>query len=264
MLDHPNVISLYAYTDIEPRTMVLEYVHGENIADRIYNRGLMSVESVCRLVEDIAAALDSAHARGVLHRDVRPENIQISYRGQAHLIDFGLARIDGEPQVTMRGQILRENGWVSPEFRKGGRLDARCDVYSLAASAYFALTGNEPSEEEYIPIREYRPDFPARIEAVIETALSKEPSERFHTAGQMAASLRIAVESSRARGRFRLLPRWTWISSLFYVVACASALFYFKSASADSVAAHHRLSQHPIVKTQTIAKNGSSHMSHIR
>jgi serine/threonine protein kinase len=195
-----------------------------------------------------------------LHRDLRPENIQISSRGQAHLIDFGLARIDGEPQVTVRGQILRDHCWISPEFRRGGRLDARCDVYSLAAIAYYALTGAEPSEE-YVPVREYIPDFSPRIDAVLAGALSLEPNERFHTAGQMAASFRIAVESRRAHGRFRLLPRWTWISSIIYAIACLSSMLYFRFNPVD--AATHRDTAGSISKAQTMAKSGPSRQSHI-
>jgi len=234
LIDHPNVVSLYSYTDAEPRTMSLERIKARNVSERIYRKGPLSVESACRMVEHVAAALDCSHARGVLHRDIRPENILLPSRGPARVVDFGLAKIAGEPHITYMGQILRDHPYVSPEQLRGeSQLDARTDVYSLAAVTYFALTGHAPAEE-YESARSYRQELPAEIDAVVESAMAKNPAQRFHTAGQFAAALRIALESCRGKYRTRswFVPRWSLLTGILCLVVGLIALWVVYSQSA--------------------------------
>ena len=260
LIDHPNVVSLYEYSDVEPRSMSLEHIKAENVGDFIADRGPLSVDAACRMVEHVAAALDCSHARGVLHRDVRPENILLPPGGPARLIDFGLAKITGEPHITFMGQILRDHAYVSPEQLRGDRqLDARTDVYSLAAVAYFALTGSAP-EEEYVSARTHQPEFPTEIDAVLETAMAKLPSQRFHTAGQFAAAFRIALEACRGKYKTRrmFLPRWSWVTAAVCVVICGVALWL---AYAQTLNVNHKHASIKPFKSVSMAESGLSFFS---
>ena len=261
LIDHPNVVSLYEYSDAEPRAMSLEHIKADNVSDFVCDRGPLSVDAACRMVEHVAAALDCSHARGVLHRDVRPENILLPAGGPARLIDFGLAKITGEPHITFMGQILRDHAYVSPEQLRGDRhLDARTDVYSLAAVAYYALTGHSP-EEEYVSARSHQAELPAEIDAVLETAMAKLPGQRFHTAGQFAAALRIALEACRGKYKTRrmFLPRWSWVTAAaLCVVICGIALWL---AYAQTLNVNPKHASHTAVKGVSVAASGLNFFS---
>ena len=254
LIDHPNVVSLYEYSDVEPRAMALEHIKADNIADFVAERGPLSVDAACRMVEHVAAALDCSHAHGVLHRDVRPENILLPSNGQARLTDFGLAKITGEPHITFMGQILRDHAYASPEQLRADRhLDARTDVYSLGAVAYYALTGHAP-EDPYLSVQTHRADLPAEIDAVIETAMSKHVGQRFHTAGQFAAALRIALESVRGKYKTRRVsfPRWSWVTAALCAVICGIALWFAYAQSVNNATAPKHPAS-PTIKTASVA-----------
>jgi serine/threonine protein kinase len=253
LIDHPNVVSLYSYTDAEPRAMTMERIPAQNVAERVIRKGPLPIDAACRLIENIAAALDCSHARGILHRDVRPENILLPSKGPARLIDFGLAKIVGEPHVTFMGQVLREHAFASPEQLRGeAHLDARTDVYSLGAVGYYALTGHVP-EEAYVSACTYRPELPAEIDAVIEAAMSKNPAQRFHTAGQFAAALRIALES--CRGKYRShnwsVPRWSWLTGILCAVVCLIAMWVVYSQSATAATKRTKPAAHQLSMAKT-------------
>lgn len=253
LIDHPNVVSLYSYTDAEPRAMSLERINADNLAERIEKRGPLPIEAACRMVENVAAALDCSHARGVLHRDIRPENILLPAKGPARVIDFGLAKIVGEPNITFMGQVLRDHAYVSPEQLRGeAHLDARTDVYSLAAITYFALTGHAP-EDSYTTAQSYRPELPNEIDAVIESGMAPNPAQRFPTAGQFAAALRIALESCRGKYRTRswFVPRWSWLTGVFCVAACLIALWATHAQGAPTQPKHHAAGARPISLAET-------------
>lgn len=237
LVDHPNVVSLYEYSESEPRTLTLEYIKADNLADRVANYGPLAPESVCRFVEDVAAALDCSHARGVLHRDVCPDNILLPRRGPARLIDYGIAKIVGEPQITLMGHCLRDNPYVSPEQSQcDSAVDARADVYSLAAVAYYALTGVAPSED-YTPARTIRPDLAGEIDAVITRGLSSDPQKRYQTAGQLAADLRMALESCRSRNRAASgVPTKRAVVATVVAAACILAVFFSQALIAGLIA----------------------------
>jgi serine/threonine protein kinase len=153
------------------------------------------------------------------------------------------------------GQILRDHAYVSPEQLRGDRhLDARTDVYSLAAVAYYALTGYAPAEE-YVSARTRQPELPAGIDAVLETAMSKLPGQRFHTAGQFAAALRIALEACRGKHKTRrmFLPRWSWVTAAVCVVICGIALWLAYSQTTNVVPKH---ASNTAVKSVSVAASG--------
>ena len=213
-LRHPNIVALYQFHDGDPAALVLEYVPGRTLAALVGAEGWLTPQRAAQVVEDIAAALDCAHAQGIIHRDVKPSNILLPPRGPARLFDFGVAHIDEEAPLTVMGDILGTIEYASPEQVHGNETpDARSDVYSLAAVAYFALTKTPPfraadnSTQAQLsvmhrqvftappPLRLHREDLPPVVEAAVLRGLAKAPTSRYASAGQLAAALRAAVEA---------------------------------------------------------------------
>jgi hypothetical protein len=223
-LRHPHIVALYHFYEGDPAAAVLEYVPGRTLAESVAADGWMPPERAARLVEDVAAALDAAHAQGIVHRDVKPENILLPRRGPARLTDFGVAHIDDEAPLTVMGDVLGTVEYASPEQVHGNETpDARSDVYSLAAVAYFALTGTPPfraadnSTQAQLsvmhrqvfadppPLRFHREDLPPAVERVVLRGLAKAPPARYPSAGQFAASLRLAAEAASGTAEHKAL-----------------------------------------------------------
>jgi len=214
-LRHPHIVALYHFHEGDPAAAVMEYVPGRTLAETVAADGWMPPERAARIVEDVAAALDAAHAQGIVHRDVKPENILLPRRGPARLTDFGVAHIDDEAPLTVMGDVLGTIEYASPEQVHGNETpDARSDVYSLAAVAYFALTGTPPfraadnSTQAQLsvmhrqvfadppPLRFHREDLSPDVERAVLRGLAKSPADRYPSAGQFAATLRLAAESA--------------------------------------------------------------------
>ena len=217
-LRHPHLITLYQFIDGDPAVLVMEYVPGRTLAQQVEADGWLTPLVAAGLIEDVAAALDSAHAVGVIHRDIKPSNILLPPHAPARLADFGVAHIDSQspeiPPLTVMGDILGTIEYASPEQVHGNASpDARSDVYSLAAVAYFALCGTPPFRAadtstqarlsvmhrqvfaEPPPLRFHREDLSPEVEQVVLRGLAKSPDARYPSAGQFAASLRAAVGS---------------------------------------------------------------------
>ena len=230
LLSHPNIVRLRRYCDQAPRAMVLEHISGVHLAKHVKDNGALTPSALCGIVEDVAAALDAAHSHGVFHRDIRPENILVPRRGHARLIDFGIARIEGEPEITLHGEILRDHAYISPEQLRGAaNVDARSDVYSLAAVAYFALTGRPPRPRVEIGDTLTRIPMPgarSELAAVIARGMSANPANRYPSAGQMAADLRAAAANDERQRALQLPSRGLWKTAalpmvLFILTAAA-------------------------------------------
>ena len=211
-LRHPHIVAVYEFHDGDPAALVLEYVAGRTLANLVNAEGRLGASQAVQIVEEIAAALDSAHAQGIIHRDVKPSNILLPKRGPAKLTDFGVAHIDEEAPLTMMGDILGTIEYASPEQVHGNQVpDARSDVYSLAAVAYFALTGVPPFQaadsttqaqlsvmhrqvfSEPISLRAHRADLSPALDQAVLRGLAKSPEARYPSTGQFAATLRVAL-----------------------------------------------------------------------
>lgn len=218
-LRHPHLVTLYQFIDGDPAALVMEYVPGRTLAQEVEADGWLAPMWAAGMIEDVAAALDSAHAVGVIHRDIKPSNILLPPNAPARLTDFGVAHIDGQspevPPLTVMGDILGTIEYASPEQVHGNAApDARSDVYSLAAVAYFALCATPPFRAadtstqaqlsvmhrqvfaEPPPLRFHREDLSPEVEQVVLRGLAKSPDARYPSAGQFAASLRAAVGSA--------------------------------------------------------------------
>jgi serine/threonine protein kinase len=192
-LTHPGIVTVIDRGDDHGRPfIVFEYVRGRDLRERIDDEGRLPLADVVAIGEQIADALAYAHARGVIHRDVKPHNILLTPDGQPKLTDFGIARVLEQPGLTIEGRVLGTGDYLAPEQAAGDQIDARADVYALGVLLYHALCGRVPFHaESYVEtarlhaqapipsIRDVRPDAPERLDEIVTRALAKRPEDRY-------------------------------------------------------------------------------------
>ena len=195
-LTHPNVVAVYDYLEEgEASFIVMEYVDGVDLRKLVARRGPLSVSDAVELAKGMAAALEAAHGRGILHRDVKPQNLLIDSDGIARLVDFGAARLDGLATITQSGALIGTLSYAAPEVLAGERGDARSDLYSLGLTLYFALCGQlpggganrmppAPSPEGFAP-RTVRDEVPEWLDAIVARSTAADPSWRFPSASSL-------------------------------------------------------------------------------
>jgi serine/threonine-protein kinase len=206
-LSHPNIVPIYTVDETEGLVyFVMAYVDGENLAKRIFERGVLPADEVRRILRDVADALAYAHERGVVHRDIKPDNIIIaSQTGRPMVTDFGIARAvsDGDSRLTATGMAIGTPAYMSPEQAAGERtIDGRSDLYSLGVVAYQMLAGEPPFvagstpamlvkhiSERPIPVQQRRADMPDDIARAVMLLLEKDPANRFPSAAALVAGL---------------------------------------------------------------------------
>lgn len=204
-LEHPNIVPILDVLPLERGglALVMPHVAGQTLKQVIRAVGPLSAERAEGVLRDAAAGLSAAHAIGVIHRDVKPENIFVDDEGHAFLADFGLARsMTDDTQLTMTGAAIGTPAYMPPEQIDGGVLDARGDVYSLGLVGWEMLTGRRPWETDSLyavlyhqkhdmlpDVREFRPEVPDRFAATIAKAIEKEPEQRWQSVVEMLAAL---------------------------------------------------------------------------
>jgi serine/threonine-protein kinase len=228
-LSHWNTVEIFDYGHTEDGTFyyVMEYLPGLDLEDMVDRHGQLTPERVIHLLRQVCAALHEAHARGLIHRDIKPGNIIACERGQvydvAKLLDFGLVRTaeTAAPsgRLTEYGRVMGTPLYMSPEQARGWPADARSDLYSLGAVAYFLLTGRPPFVREssmdvlaahlvdaVAPLATLRPDVPEDLQAVVLRCLAKAPAERFPDVD----SLDKALAECRDAGRWTQAVAAAW------------------------------------------------------
>jgi TolB-like protein len=265
---HPNILPLYDSGSADGVLYyVTPYIEGESLGARIAREGQLRIEDAIRITGDVAAALDYAHGRGVVHRDVKPENILLT-SGRALLTDFGLALnvSDGNgKRKTLSGYVLGTPSYMSPEQSSpGGQLDGRADIYALACVVYEMLAGEPPfagatdravlarhAVDPVPPLRTVRPGIPAELEAAVLKALAKIPADRPAQAGKFAASLVAGFAATEARrGRGLRVARYLPLLGLV-PVAVLPFILEVRSSPARLAAAAPALRPHLAVGTFT-------------
>jgi eukaryotic-like serine/threonine-protein kinase len=210
-LNHPHILPLYDSGQDGDGGLyfVMPYVSGGSLRNWIDREKRLSVEHVQRLAQQLASALAFAHERGVIHRDIKPQNVLIQDAGErALLADFGIAH-GGGSRLTTTGVILGTPGYMSPEQAYGDPVDGRSDIYGLGCVVYEALTGAPPGRTgdgevaRYFapatPIRATRKDVPESLEAAVLKATSPMPADRFQTADEFARALDAVATKRRRR-----------------------------------------------------------------
>jgi len=202
---HPNIVPVHAIEERERiLCFVMGYVDGETLSARVKRTGPLSAADATKILQEAAWALSYAHGRGVVHRDVKPDNILIDRgSGRAMITDFGIARSqDNTSGLTMVGEIIGTPQYMSPEQATGETIDARSDLYSLGVVAFFALTGRLPFESStahgYLtahitkpapPMGSIRPDVPPALASAVDRLLAKDPAQRFQKGEELAEAL---------------------------------------------------------------------------
>jgi eukaryotic-like serine/threonine-protein kinase len=191
-VSHPNIVTVIDRgEDASRQYIVFEYVEGENLKQLIEREGPLPVREALLLALQMARALGFAHDRGLVHRDVKPQNVLLNDEGQAKMTDFGIARSVDVDGVTVTGTVLGTSEYIAPEQARGQRVDAHTDVYSLGVVLYELLTGAVPfSGESFVTVAlrhvnepppdvfEHRPDCPPRVAMLIERSMAKNPDDR--------------------------------------------------------------------------------------
>src|SRR5579859_425691 len=281
-LSHPHIVGVIDYGEDESRPyIVFEYVEGETLKERIRRNGRLPITEAVAYAIEIARALGTAHARHIVHRDVKPQNVLIDEEGSAKVTDFGIARTLDEEGLTADGRVLGTTDYVSPEQALGRPVTGQSDLYSLGIVLYEMLTGEVPFKgenqiavamkhvREAIPdVQARRPEISAALAAVVDRATAKRLEERYADDAEIIADLEdvLAIETARSgnvtgevTSVLRTLPHraqrrvpfrvrhqvWAAIAALVVVAAAAGLLVWLGTR------AHHGTGKLPIKPPQT-------------
>src|SRR5215207_2612924 len=214
-LAHPNVVGVHRVLDLGASgiALVMAHIDGRTLKQVILEERPLAPEFVVAVIRQVAAALAAAHRMGVVHRDVKPENIFIDWEGKALLADFGVARsMTGDTQLTMHGVAIGTPSYMAPEQIDGDQLDGRADVYSLGLVAWEMFTGHRPWEGESLyavlyhqrhhelpDVRELRPDVSDQLADAIGGAIAKDPAARWQNMDELIDALDGAAPTRRAQ-----------------------------------------------------------------
>ena len=225
-LQHPNIITIYDFGEADGSLYIaMEYVEGSDLSEIMERRDPLPLTGKLDIVVDALHALDYAHTRGVVHRDVKPANIRVSVDGRAKLMDFGIARLE-KSDLTKSGMMVGTPSYMAPEQITGGKVSASTDVFAMGAVLYEFLS-NRPTfsgdtlhavlykvvSEQPPPLRDVAASVPASLQPIVDRALAKDPAHRYASAGAMArdveavrvalsggATVRVAARSTPLRG----------------------------------------------------------------
>ena len=241
--------------------LVMEYVEGRDLKDIILQGGPLLPERAVEIAMSICLALEAAHAQGIVHRDIKPQNVIVTYDNKIKVMDFGIARTTGGSAMTQTGTIMGTAQYISPEQAQGRSADPRSDLYSLGVVLYEMLTGKVPFDgdnpvsiaykhvrEDPLPPSMVNPDVSPGLEAVVMKALAKNPENRYQSAVEMRSDLERCLEGApvyatpmlpmdeAALGATRAYPAvggappgkrslaWLWISIIVIALLAATGV----------------------------------------
>ncbi len=250
-LSDPHIIEAHDLVEEDGRPyFIMELVEGEDLKRRIYQRGALDPLEALEIARQICLALQAAHLRGVIHRDVKPHNILLTASMHAKLIDFGLAFSPLDTEPVDNDLVFGTPEYMAPEQAMGERISAATDIYGLGVTLYEALSGDAPfqtpSAEEtmkqhistpIMPLRQLRPDLPRAVEDVVMRTLEKDPERRYLTAQQMEHALCEAAHEARAQRAVFAVGAWQPSADLTYASgASGGALTGYRSTATTNPA----------------------------
>lgn len=213
-LREAHVIPIHDYGEIDGRLFIdMRLVDGDSLRSLLHRAGPGAPERTVGIIEQVAAALDAAHADGLLHRDIKPDNILLTREGFTYLVDFGIAQSATDPSLTSDGSAVGSFRYMAPERFSARTLDPTSDIYSLACVLFECLTGSRPFTGQtdaqimrahlFDPVPRpslVRTNVPPALDAVVARGMAKNPNERYQTAGELAAAARAAVTAPSRTG----------------------------------------------------------------
>jgi len=218
-LDHPNICTIYEAEEYEGQAYIaMAYVEGQSLRERIAKSPLNTEEAI-EIAAQVAEGLEEAHKKGIIHRDIKSANIMVTEKGQAKIMDFGLAKVIGESLITKEAKTMGTVAYMSPEQAKGEAVDHRTDIWSFGVVMYEMLTGRLPFggdressilysvvHEEPKPLKDIKRDLAPEVQKVIDRALKKNPGSRYQKASEISEDLRKYQEivSAEEAGVFNL------------------------------------------------------------
>lgn len=199
LLSHPNIVKIYDVGFTEKlQFIVMEYIDGINLSEYISKQGVLKWKDVVHFTMQILKALQHAHDRGIVHRDIKPQNVMLLADGTIKVMDFGIARFNRETDKTMSEKAIGSVHYISPEQARGDVTDERSDIYSIGIMMYEMLTGKKPfdgdspvaialmhMQSNAKKMSDINNSIPEGLEEITEKAMQKEPSKRYQTAGEM-------------------------------------------------------------------------------
>ncbi|MDL1951544.1 serine/threonine protein kinase, partial [Acidobacteria bacterium ACD] len=212
-LDHPSIVKIYDFGEVSGIFWYsMQLIEGSTLADRMDLTGPMDEAAAARIAVPVLDALDYSHRRGVIHRDIKPDNIILDEKGRPYLMDFGIAKSTGSALKTQTGFVLGTPAYVSPEQATGTGLDGRADLYSFGITLYEMLTGKLPFEaadglQAVLKRLTTDPEPPSRkrpvgreMESIVMKALARQRESRFSSALEMRASLEAFLARTTGSG----------------------------------------------------------------
>ncbi|HEX8154417.1 MAG TPA: serine/threonine-protein kinase, partial [Thermoanaerobaculia bacterium] len=214
ILNHPSIVTVHDIGQddgVNTSFIAMEYVEGNNLKEVLQQGRPLSFDEIGDIVAQVAEALDFAHAKGIVHRDVKPANIILVEGNRAKITDFGIAKIaSGAANLTTTGQFLGTPNYMAPEQIKGAPVDGRTDIFALGICLYECLTRRKPFggdsltsisykivHEPFPPLAEINPQIPEGYDEVVAHCLMKDPAKRYQRAREMALALRAVIRGER-------------------------------------------------------------------
>jgi eukaryotic-like serine/threonine-protein kinase len=263
-LQHPNIVTVIDRGEEGGRQYIIfEYVEGENLKEYVVRKGRLDVAEALEVAAEVARALAFAHENGLIHRDVKPQNVLLNGDGRAKVTDFGIARTLDVDGMTQTGTVLGTSNYIAPEQASGQRVDTQSDVYALGVVLYELIAGDVPFPgESFIAVAmkhmhepapnllDVRKDVPLRVAAAVDRALEKDPEQRFPSMDAFAAELEaclaelesgggeatmvIPARQRAKHGPHKKMSRWPIALALLALLAIAAIVVGFLTLGGDT------------------------------